>query len=151
VLPMVALRNKLATLLAADATTLAPASLANKVQLITAPFAASENLAIANLTLASGNGLGAISCATGTQNTGADPITSAQIITLIPASGSTFRWLSSGTISPAITLYGIALTDNGSATLLGVQAFSTPIPITAAGQVVDVDPVTIKFVLQPMS
>lgn len=62
-LPMIAVRLQLGVLLAADPTTLAPAVDANKVALISAAFAATENLVVADLTLAAGHGLDPILCA----------------------------------------------------------------------------------------
>ena len=64
-LPMVAVRERLGALLAADATTLAPATDANLIALIVAAFALSENLTVGDLTLAAGNGLDPIAGATG--------------------------------------------------------------------------------------
>jgi hypothetical protein len=150
-LPMIAVRERLGTLLAADATTLAPASLANQMQLIIAPFVPNENLTASSLTFGTTNGLGPIACATGAQESALDPVTGAQIITIVPGAGSGFRWVSSGTFTSPITVYGIALTDSTGATLLGVAQFATPYIMQAAGYQIDADPAQITFVLQPMS
>lgn len=149
-IPMIAVRLQLGTLLVADTTTLAP-TLANNVTPIIAPFTPNENLTIAGLTLANANGLVPIACATGSQEVALDPVTQAQVITIKPGAGSGFRWVSSGTITSPITVYGFALTDNAGAVLLGVQALPTPVVINAAGYQIDVDPVKTTFVLQPMS
>jgi hypothetical protein len=149
-LPMKAVRLQLGALLAADATTLAPASLANEVALIIAPFALSENLTVASLTLGSTNGLSPINCATGAQEVAQDPVTGSQLITIVPAAGSGFRWVSSGSFTAPITVYGYALLTNAGAVLLGAQALPTPIVFQSAGYQLDIDPLQIGFVLSPM-
>ena len=150
-LPMYAVRQQLGALLAADSTTLAPSVTGNILALIVTPFALTENLVPGDFTVATTNGLTAISCATGTQEVGNDPTSGMQIITIVPASGSGFRWLTSGSFSAPIPLYGIALLKSDSSVLYGVQQFATPIIVNQAGQQVDVDPVQMTFVLQPLS
>lgn len=149
-LPMIAVREQIGNLLAADATTLAPATNGNKIALITQVFTPSETLVASNLTLASGNGLDPIQGVTGAQSVGLDPVSQEQII-LIKAPAGGYKWISSGTIGTPITLYGYALLDSTLATLLAVQAFPTPITITAAGYLVDVDPTEMTIVLSPIS
>lgn len=149
-LPMIALRQALGTLLAADATYLAPATNANKIALIGAPFTLSENLTVGALTLLSANGLGPILGAVGAQEVALDPVTQAQIITLVPGAGSGWRWVSSGTFTGPITVYGFALCDNALANLWAAASLPQPIVINAAGYQVDLDPVQITFVLAPM-
>jgi len=150
-LPMKSVRLRLGTLLAADATTLAPASDANMVALIVAPFTVNENLAISDLTLATDHGLAPIACATGAQEVALLPSSTAQIITIKPGATSGFRWVSSGSFPPTITVYGYALTDNAGAVLLGVTQADNPIPINDVGQQVDFDPITMTFVQTPLS
>lgn len=149
-LPMRAVRLRLGTLLAADATTLAPASDANMVALVVAPFTLSETLAIGDLTLASDHGLAPIACATGAQEVALLPSSFAQIITLKPGATSGFRWVTSGSFPPSITIYGFALTDNGGTTLLAAQTLDAPVVVTDVGQQLDLDPVTMQFVQSPL-
>jgi hypothetical protein len=148
---MVAVRLQLGALLAADATTLAPASTGNVVALIIAPFTLVETLVIGDLTLASGHGLDPVVCATGTQEVGNDPTAGTQIITIVPASGSGFRWLTSSAPSAPITVYGFALATTALGTLLGVQELATPIVLTDQHQQIDGDPLQMVFVPQPLS
>jgi hypothetical protein len=150
-LPMQAVRLQLGVLLAADPTTLAPAGTGNKVAVIIAPFTPVETLVAADLTLATTNGLAAVVCATGTQAAGLDPVTGAQIITLIPGAAPGFYWLTSGTFPPSITVYGYALLDNAETTLLAVAPLNTPVVLTQTGQVLDANPLIFQFVLQPVS
>lgn len=149
-LPMRAVRLQLGNLLAADATTLAPATNANKVSLVGAAFALSENLTVSSLTLISGNGLSALAGQTGAQLVAQDPTTQDQVITLSPPAGG-WRWVSSGTIGSPITVYGFALTDSAVATLLAAGLLPTAIVITAAGYAIDLDPMLMTFVLNPIS
>lgn len=150
-LPMSAVRLQLGNLLAADATTLAPATNANKIALVVAAFALSENLVAADLTLAAGNGLDPISGSTGSQEVALDPVTQEQLITLKPGATSGFRWVSSGSFTSPITVYGFALLDSTLADLLAAELLPTPIAIVAAGYQIDIDPVTMTFNLQPIS
>jgi hypothetical protein len=147
-LPMQAVRLRLGTLLAADVPTLAPVA-ANNVHLIIAPFTEVETLTVADLTLATANGLGHIACATGSQEVAIDPVTLAQLITIVPGAGTGFRWVSSGWTTN-ILVYGFALIDSTGATLLAVQTFPTVITITGNGQQIDVDPIQMTFVQQPL-
>lgn len=149
-LPMLAVREQLGILLAADATTLAPGTNANKLALIVAPFTPSENLTASGLTLGASHGLTPITGVTGAQSVGIDPVTGEQVIYIKSPAGG-YQWVSSGSFPPPITLYGIALLDTTLATLIAVEAFTTAISVSAAGQIVDVDPVTLTFVLTPMS
>lgn len=147
---MLAVREELGTLLAADATTLAPATNANKLALITSAFTPVETLVAASLTYAAGNGLDPILGVTGAQSSGLDPTSNQQEIIINPPAGG-YKWLTSGSFAGPITLYGVALLNNGLTVLLAVEAFPAPITVTAAGQIVDADPVKITFVLSPMS
>lgn len=147
-LPMKDVRLQLGDLLAADTTTLAPVA-ANKIALIVAPFTPSENLAATDLTLGSSNGLSPLAGIAGAQDVALDAITLAQQITLKPPV-SGWRWVSSGVFSASIVVYGYALLDTTLATLLAVQALAEPIVIQDAGYSIDVDPVLLIFVTQPM-
>jgi hypothetical protein len=147
---MRSVRLQLGNLLIADPTTLAPPTLANKVSLVGAPFALTENLTVAGLTLLNQNGLVALSGVAGSQEVALDPTTQQQTITLNPPAGG-WRWVSSGTFTAAVTVYGWALTDNAGANLLAAQTLPTPVVINAAGYQVDLDPITIILTLQPMS
>jgi hypothetical protein len=149
-LPMVATRLRLGTLLADDTTTLAPAEDANLLGLVTNSFTLVETLTAGDLTIASTNGLAPIACATGDQGVGIDPVSQQQIITIIPGMG-TFRWVSSGSFTEPITVYGFALTDSTGATLIAAQTLATPVVFSEAGYQIDLDPVQLVFVLQPLA
>jgi hypothetical protein len=149
-LPMKALRLQLGELLAADATTLAPAVSANKIALVKAAFALNENLVAGDLTLATFTGSTPKAGATGAQQAGQDPVTFEQKITVLAPAGG-YRWECTAAPGTPETIYGYALLDSTLATLLGAAVFDTPVPIAAVGDFIDLGAVEITFVLQPMS
>lgn len=148
--PMKAVRLQLGELLAADATTLAPATDANKIALISADFTETESLVIGDLTLASFTGSTPKAGATGSQQAGIDPATGEQVVTILQPAGG-YRFECTGAPSVPETIYGYALTDNGGTTLLGVHKLDTPVQITNVGDFVDTGPVELRFVVSPMS
>lgn len=149
-LPVKTLRLEMGTLLAADTTTLAPAVGGNKVSLIAAAFTPGENLVLADLTLAAFTGSAAKTAGTGTQGSGVDPATGEQIITILDPAGG-WRWTC--TVAPGApeTIFGIALTDNTIATLLGIEALDTPVVIAAVGDMVQVGVVSFRINAAPIS
>lgn len=149
-LPMIAVREQLGTLLAADATTLAPAMNANEIALIVAPFALSENTVVGSLTLASFAGSTPIPCTVGAQGVGIDPATNEQLITILAPAGG-WRFVSTGAVSPPQTVYGYALLTHAGATLLALQELDAPVTITLAGQEIDLGAVVMTFVLNPLN
>lgn len=149
-LPMAALRLKLATLLADDTSSLAPAVNANKIALVTSPFTPEETLTVADLTLASFTGSTPIAGAAGDQGVALDPVTGQQLITILAPAGG-WRWVCTAAPATPQTIYGFALLDAALDTLLGVELLTTPVTISAVGQEIDLGAVTIDFVLQPMS
>lgn len=150
-LPMKAVRLQVGALLAADATTLAPAMNANNIALITSAFVLDENLVVGGLTYATGNGLDPIDCAVGAQEVAIDPITLAQVITLVPGSAAGFRWVTSGGLSVPVTVYGYALLTHSAAALLAAAAFDTPIVLPGDGYQIDADPAQLTVVQQPIN
>ncbi len=148
-LPMIALREALGALLAADIPTLAPAA-ANKIALVNAPFALDENLVLASLSFATFTGSAPKAGAAGAQGVGNDPGTGQQLITILAPVGG---WRFVCTVAPGApeTIYGFALTDNAGAVLLGAALLDTPITITLVGDEIDLGAIPITFVLQPMS
>lgn len=138
-----ALREKAAQLLAADAATLAPAMDANHMVLIKNEFTSSEATAIGSLEFADFDGSTPVAVGTGTQPEGLDPNTSDAIINLKPPAGG-FRWETTGVTNLPQTVYGFALTDNAGTTLLATERLQTPILLTAVNQVVNLPVPTIR-------
>lgn len=149
-LPMKAVRLQLGELLAADATTLAPAVNANKIALVAAAFTPNENLVAGDLTLATFTGSTPKAGATGAQQAGIDPPTQQQVITnLAPAGG--WRWECTAAPASPESIFGFALLDSTLATLLGVALLPAPVAIAAVGDFVDLGAVTLTFVQTPLS
>jgi hypothetical protein len=141
--PARALWEQISTLLSADTTYLANAA-AMKVALVKATFVPGLDTVLANLTLAAFTGSTPLSCGTGTQLVFYDPLTNTRVIEVkAPAGG--FHWACTVTPAPAETIYGIALTDNAGAVLIGTMLLPTPITISAAGQGLDVANIRLSF------
>ena len=148
-LPMIAVRLQIGELLAADTTTLAPAT-ANKIALIAAPFTPEENMVVGDITLATFTGSTAKAGASGAQGVGTNPLTGEQVITnLAPAGG--WRWVCTGAPTPPETIYGYALLDTTLATLIALAILPDPITIQAVGDEVDLGAVTFTVVIQPLN
>ena len=148
-LPMRPLRLQLGELLAADTTTLAPVA-ANKIALIAAAFTPGEDLTLGDLTLAAFTGSTPKAGAAGAQQTGIDPATHEQKITILAPAGG-WRWECTAAPLTPEGIFGFALIDDGATDLLGVEEFPTPISIAEVGDFIDLGSVEITFVLQPMA
>jgi hypothetical protein len=149
-LPMKAVRLQLGELLAADATTLAPPALNNKIALVKAAFAVSEDLNAAALTLADFDGSTELSAGLGTQQVGNDPATGEQIITIKEPVGG-WRFETTGVTNLPQTIYGFALLDSTLATLIGAALLPAPIALTEIGQEINLGVVQMRFVTQPLA
>lgn len=145
-----AVREQLGTLLAADATTLAPAVSANKIALVAAPFTPDENLTLAGLTLATFTGSAPKAGATGAQPTGIDPATGDQFILIAPPAGG---YIFTCTVAPGApqTIYGFVLTDNAGATLLAMALLPAAVTIANVGDSVLIENNVLTLVSQPIS
>lgn len=131
-----ALRQQALKLLAADPTTLAPAADANQMALVMNEINPGEALTFADCTLATFDGSTPLLCGLGTQPTGSDPFTDAEVVSLkAPAGG--FRWETTGTTNLPQTIYGYVLLNNAMDTLLAAARFDNPIVLTAADQVIE--------------
>jgi len=137
-----ALREKAAQLLAADAASLAPVALANHVFLVMAAFVASEASVIGDLTLATFDGSAALSAGVGTQAEGLDPNNTNALITIKSPVGG-WRWETTGVTNLPQTIFGYCMLDNADAVLLGCQTLDQTITLTAINQVVDLGSITI--------
>jgi hypothetical protein len=149
-LPVRSLRLTIGTLLAADATGLAPATNPNEVALIIAPFAETENLVIGDLVLASANGLAAIVGVAGAQQTGNDPVTQEQLVTIKEPAGG-WRFILTSTPGSPVTIYGRALTTTAGGALLGVEILDTPVSLTNTGDEWNGGPVNCRIVVRPIT
>jgi len=144
-----ALREKAAQLLAADATTLAPAADANVIALVQAPITPGEGLALIDVTLADFDGSTPIAVGLGTQPEGLDPATANAIITLKPPVGG-WRFETTGVTNLPQTIYGFVLLNDAMDTLLASESLETPIVLTAVNQVIELSYVHIRQLASSM-
>lgn len=149
-LPMKAVRIRLGELLAADATTLAPATDANIIALIAAPFTESENLTVAGLTLATFTGSAPIEGATGSQQSGVKPATGEQAVTILAPAGG-WRWECTAAPTTPEGIFGYCLLSNDGLTILAVTTLPTPQSIAGVGDFIDLGAVELTFTLAPIS
>lgn len=139
-----ALREKMAQLLAADATTLAQAADANLLKLVNAAFTPSEASAIGDLSFANFDGSTPIEVELLTQPEGLDPNSTDAIISLSPPVGG-FRWETTGVTNLPQTIYGYALTNAAGTVLFGCERFPATIPLSGVNQVLTVDNPTFRL------
>lgn len=132
-----ALRQQAMKLLAADATTLAPAALANVIALVMNEIAPGEALTFADLVLATFDGSTPIAVGVGTQSTAENPFTGAEVISLKQPVGG-FRWETTGVTNLPQTIYGFALLNDAVDTLLAADLLDAPITLTAVDQLIDI-------------
>jgi len=132
-----ALRQQAMKLLAADATTLAPAADANVIALVMNEIAPGEALTFADLVLATFDGSTPIAVGLGTQPTGENPFTAAEVISLKQPVGG-FRWETTGVTNLPQTIYGYVLLNDALDTLLASDLLDTPVTLTAVDQVIDI-------------
>jgi len=149
-LPMKALRLKFGELLAADATTLAPAADNNVIALIKEDFNLNETLAVGDLVLADFTGSTPLECGLGTQPVGIDPLTGEQVITLEDPAGG-WRWECTADPAEPQPIYGYALLTDGLAVLLGAAKLPDIITISESGHELTIGSVQIRMVTQPAS
>ena len=147
-LPMKALRLKFGTALAADSTSLAPAVTGNDVFLIKEDFAEVESVVIGDLTKADFDGYADIVGSTGAQQTGTDPVTGEQLVTIKEPLGG-WRFACTGPTLLPMTIYGYGLKITGAGALLGLHRFDEPITLTESGQEINLGTVAIRIVTRP--
>jgi len=138
-----ALREKMAQLLAADTGTLAQAADPNHAVLLKAAFTPGEGVLMADLTPADFDGSTPLECELGTQEEGIDPNTGDAIITLGPPAGG-WRWEVTGVTNLPQTIYGIAFTNEAETVLFAMLKFETPIPLSSVNQAINVGPLTLR-------
>ncbi len=145
--PVRALVNTLSTLLAADTGMLANAS-AMKMAVIIANFTASLDRVVADLTLATIDGLAPLAMTAGAQNESVDPVTGELIVEIkAPVGGA--RWELSAVVGAPYTVYGFALTNNAGSTLLGMFKLDTPVVMNAVNQAIVAPAEALKFRIDP--
>lgn len=137
--PVDVIRDRLANLLAADATTLAPAEDGVKVTLITGDIELSPALTILDFADRGvlSNGLAAINAAPGTQNESVDPVTTNRKVELKEPAGG-WRWETTSKPDPSITVTGAIVTNNDFDALYGIIVFDDPITLNDTNQSISI-------------
>jgi len=132
VIPTTAVFNQTQALLAADATTLAPATDANVIALIIANFVPSKSLLPADLELATFTGSTPKAIGTGAQTVFTDPLTGNRVIQMKePVGGLTFVCTADPTLPE--TVFGFGLFNDDLSVLLGTELLPNPVPISLSG------------------
>lgn len=142
--PTRALWRRGADLLAADSTTLAPVALANHVHLAMNSFTPNLDMELADFTEATFTGSAAKDLGIGTQPIYYDGETGLLTITLEDPAGG-YVWTCTVTPGAPETIYGVYVTDNADAVLLGAQLLDTPVTISAAGQGLSIGSLDLEF------
>ena len=142
--------DALATLLAANAATLAPAMDPVEIALVSNNFVESPSRVIGDFTIASGNGLDAIVGVAGAQQVGKDPSTGMGVITIKEPAGG-FHWQLTGTLTDPLTIYGFILTTTAAGALLACALLEAPITVQTTGDIIDIGNATLRLPTQPLT
>lgn len=143
-IPSQAILDQITDLLAADATTIAPAALACHVHLAIAPFSPGAGLDIATLVEATFTGGGAISAGLGAQDVFTDPASGLKIIQLLEPAGG-WHWDCTALTDLPQTVYGYWVSDNTDAVLYGSALLDAPLFLNAVGQGIDLPWIRFTF------
>lgn len=137
------LEVRVPTLLAADATTLAPAALALNVYLVAAVFTPARGTRFANLTVAVGGGLEAKNPGVGAQIMGFDPAKNVwKVILREPAGG--WNYVSTAVTDPVETIHGYVVTNDDDTETYGSDLLAEgPVTINAIGIVVSLPEIVV--------
>lgn len=140
------LLDRLATLLATDTSTLAPAANGVKIHLSKSAFTPSPGLTLAGLTEANFDGYAALVAGAGAQQDFRDPVTGFRVVQLLEPVGG-WTWETTGTTSLPMTIYGWYVTNNAGTELYGSQLLPAPVTLSASGQGVAIG--NIRFTMPP--
>lgn len=148
--PTTTILDKMAALLAADASTLAPAALALKVHLAIAAFTPGNALVPGSFTEATYVGYAPVLGGVGACQNFVDPATGLRTVQLNEPAGG-WHFACTGGAGLPQTVYGYYVTDNGTTVVYGSQLLPTPVVISASGQALDLPQVRFNVVQQPLN
>jgi len=152
--PVKALVERMAELLGADTVTLAAPVTFVALHVAKEAFTPGPNLVLGDLVEADFAGYAELHAASAATQVFVDPATSEVVIQVREPAGGWF-WESSGAVDPAMTMFGVYLTDAAGTTLHGAQRFSDlglPNPVlNAAGQGFSWPQATFRLPVVPMS
>lgn len=143
--PSRALYNSIPASAAADTAFLAAVA-AMHVHLAAANFTPDLDIDVASFVEATFTGGGPLDAGTGTQTVFYDVATGLLTIEILEPAGG-WHWDCTVTPGSPETIYGIYVTDNADAVLIGCQLFDVPLTISAAGEGLDVDKIQLRFLL----
>lgn len=143
-IPSTAVFNQTQALLAADASTLAPAADANIVSLVISNFVPAKNLNIGSLTLATFTGSTPKPAGLGAQTVFLDPLTNERVIQIKEPVGG-WSWVCTATPGTPETVFGVILTNDDGTVYLGSELLPTPVEIAASGQGLTVGALFLRF------
>lgn len=141
--PTQALWRRPADLLTADTSTLAAVA-AMHLHLAAAPFTPSLAMLLTDFTEATFTGSTALDAGTGTQPIFYD-VTDGLLTIVIQEPVGGWTWTCTADPASPETIYGVYLTDNADAVLLGAMLLPTPVTISTSGQGLQVGNLTLKF------
>jgi hypothetical protein len=143
-IPVRAVFDEMRNLIAFDPTYFDPATTQNNVHLAKAPFIPSLDLDISTLVEATFPGYSPNRQMAGAPSVYYDALTGLSTILLKPELGD---WLfnCTGIPTPAETIYGYYLTDSTNSVLIASALLGRTETISAAGQGINLDPITLKF------
>lgn len=148
--PTNALLQEMATLLATDPASLAPATDALFIHLSASPFSPSLETDLTDITAPTFTGYAAKSPVVGAQPKWKDPATGEWIIQLKPPAGG-FVWVTTDAVGLPQTIFGYVVTDHTNAITYGSALLPTPVTLTAGSQGVDIGEVTLRLTNSALS
>lgn len=134
--------DRIATLLAGDATTLAQVGLVN-VHLAKAPFTPGPDLVIGDMTEADFDGYAALAVDSATAQVFTDPTTGEKIIQLDEPAGG-WTWITTGVTNLPQTIYGAYVTNSANNVLYGAELLDVQPVLNASGDGVAVGQVRFR-------
>lgn len=144
VYPSNAILDQITALLAADATTLAPAANGCKCHLAKQAFTPGPNLLIGDLVEADFDGYAALTAGLNAQQDFTDPVSGLRVVQILePAGGWHFEV--TGVTNLPQTIYGYYFTNNAGAVLYASALIIPAVNLTGVGQGIDLPNLRFTF------
>jgi len=126
----------------ADTSWLAQPTTFVAVALIKLPFTPSPARVLGDLTLADFTGSTPLHAASAATQVTSDPFSGSVVLQVREPAGG-WHWVTGDAVNLPQTIYGYALLSSDLATLIATAALNTPIPLTGAGQGIDIGQVRV--------
>ncbi len=144
--PSRTLAGLLSSLLAADTSSIAHGTNAVKVGVVTENINPTLDSVIGDFTVATADGLAALSGVVGAQLESVDPVTGELIVEIKPPAGG-FRFELTGVTGAPYTVYGFVLMNSAASAWYGFEKLETPITLTAVNEAITAP--ALKFRIDP--